>query len=259
MKKCAYCGRQVALTKEHIWPKNLISRNEMTHAYNPKTEKLHQSEPVIRDVCEPCNGIKLSQLDNYLAEEFEKTFANIVQRGSGLEFKYSYQKLLRVILKISYNASRAANNSKNTSTLARFANYVLDGGYAPRAMLRLQIVTPGRRVELSGKELDEVVPKLFRNAVIAYNGRLGNRFLVKLVAINSFWFYLAVSHKNEPDHIWREFAEGLDGWTIPLGIPLSASDRKLVIPREQTTWFDPTGLFQGHGAGGDAARAAVEV
>lgn len=259
MKKCAYCGRQVALTKEHIWPKNLISRNEMTHAYNPKTKKLHQSEPVIRDVCEPCNSIKLSQLDNYLAEEFEKTFANIVQRGSGVEFNYSYQQLLRFILKISYNASRAANNFKNTATLARFAKYVLDGGYAPRAMLRLQIVTPGRRLELSGKELDEVVPKLFRNAVIAYNGRLGNRFLVKLVAINSFWFYLAVSHKNEPDHIWREFAEGLDGWAIPLGIPLSASDRKLVIPRELTTWFDPTGLFQGRGAGGDAARAAVEV
>lgn len=259
MKKCAYCGRQVALTKEHIWPKNLISRNEMTHAYNPKTEKFHQSEPVIRDVCEPCNSIKLSQLDNYLAEEFERTFANIVQRGSGVEFNYSYQQLLRVILKISYNASRSANNSKNTSTLARFANYVLDGGYAPRAMLRLQIVTPGKRVELSGKELDEVVPKLFRNAAIAYNGRLGNRFLVKLVAINSFWFYLAVSHKNEPDHIWREFAEGLDSWTIPLGIPVSASDRKLVIPRELTTWFDPTGLFQGHGASGDVAMAAVGV
>jgi hypothetical protein len=259
MKKCAYCGRQVALTKEHIWPKNLISRNEMTHAYNPKTGKLYQSEPVIRDVCEPCNSIKLSKLDNYLAEEFEKTFANIVQRGSGVEFEYSYQQLLRVILKISYNASRAANNLKNTSTLARFSNYVLDGGYAPRAMLRLQIITPGRRVELAGKELDEVVPKLFRSAVIAYNGRLGNRFLVKLVAINSFWFYLAVSHRNEPDHIWREFAEGMNDWTIPLGIPLIDSDRKLVIPREQTTWFDPTGLFQGRGAGGDAARADVGV
>jgi len=107
--------------------------------------------------------------------------------------------------------------------------------------------------------LDEVVPKLFRSAVIAYNGRLGNRFLVKLVAINSFWFYLAASHKNEPDHIWREFAEGLDSWTIPLGIPLSAGDRKLVIPREKTTWFDPTGLFQGHGGSGDAAGAAVDL
>lgn len=259
MKKCAYCRQQVALTKEHIWPKNLISRNEMTHAYNPKTEKFHQSEPVIRDVCERCNSIKLSQLDNYLAEEFERTFAKIVQRGSGVDFEYSYQQLLRVILKISYNASRASQSLKNTSTLAKFATYILDGVHAPRAMLRLQIVTPGRGVDLSGKELGEVVPKLLRNAVIAYNGRLGNRFLIKLVAINSYWFYLVVSHKNEPHHIWREFAEGLDGWPIPLGVTLSATNRKLVISREQTTWFDPAGLFEGDGSGRHADKATVEV
>ena len=126
-------------------------------------------------------------------------------------------------------------------------------------MLRLQIVTPGRGVDLSGKELGEVVPKLLRNAVIAYNGRLGNRFLIKLVAINSYWFYLVVSHKNEPHHIWREFAEGLDGWPIPLGVTLSATNRKLVISREQTTWFDPAGLFEGDGSGRHADKATVEV
>jgi len=94
----------------------------MTHAYSPKTKNFHQSEPVIRDVCEPCNSIKLSQLDRFLSEEFENTFAHIVQRGSGVEFSYSYHQPLRVILKISYNASRAANNLKNTRILARFSN-----------------------------------------------------------------------------------------------------------------------------------------
>lgn len=249
MKKCAYCGRQAELTKEHIWPKNLISRNGMTHAYNPKTERFHQGEPVVRDVCEPCNSTKLSRLDNYIAEEFDKNFANIVQRGSGVDFIYSYQLLLRAILKISYNASRAANSPKNTATLAKFKGYILDGSYAPRAMLRLQIVTPGRKIDASGKEVGEVVPNILRNSMLAYNGRLGNRFLVKLVAINSFWFYLVVSHKNEPTHIWREFSEGLKNWPIPLGIPLIPNVRSLVIPREQTTWFDPTGIFQGQGAG----------
>jgi hypothetical protein len=216
----------------------------MTHAYNPKTETIHRGEPVIRDVCESCNSIKLSQLDTYLSEEFENTFAHIVHRGCDVEFRYSYHQLLRVVLKISYNASRAAPHSKNISTLAKFTNYILDGGYAPRAMLRLQIVTPGRRIDTLGQELGEVEPKLLRNALIAYDGRLGNRFLVKLVAINSFWFYLAVSHRDEPDHIWREFAQGLDAWRMPLGIPLSPSDRKLDIRVEHTTWFDPTTLFQ---------------
>lgn len=239
MKNCAYCGAASRLTKEHIWPKNLITKNEMTHAYNSKTNVFYSGEPVIKDVCAVCNNVNLSHLDEYLSSLFNEHFQHVINAGSDATLRYSYELLLRSLLKISYNASRAGNSVKNTKAHAKFAKYIIDGGYAPQVMLRLQIVTTSKAVNLDSGDQSDFIPRLLRCGYIPYDGALHHRFLIKLVAINSYWFYLIIPFKNEPKHIWREMLDGFSGWRIQPGVIVAPGRSTLNVPVDKTTYFDP--------------------
>jgi len=51
MKTCSYCNSSGVLTKEHIWPSNIIKKyEEKLASYNKKIDKLVYSDPVIKDV-----------------------------------------------------------------------------------------------------------------------------------------------------------------------------------------------------------------
>jgi hypothetical protein len=239
MKNCAYCGTESQPTKEHIWPRNLIEKNEMTHAYNQKTNRLFSGEPVIKDVCAICNNVNLSNLDNYLSSLFENNLRHIVKAGTDASLDYSYDLLLRSLLKISYNASRAASSDKNTKAHFKFAKYILNGGYAPQVMLRLQIVTSSKKVDLDNGDQSDFLPQLLRCGYIPYDGVLHHRFLIKLVAINSYWFYLIIPFKSEPKHKWREMLEGFSHWRIQPGVVIDPTLNTLHIPVDKTTYFDP--------------------
>lgn len=217
MKKCVYCGIESQPTKEHIWPKTLINKNEMSHGYSQKTNKIFPGEPVIKDVCATCNNIKLSKLDSYLSSLFDNYFKDVLKPGDSAKLAYSYDLLVRALLKISFNASRAAKNERNTKTHARFAKFILEGGYSQKLMLRLQIVTASKSINLDTAEEGEFSPKQLRCGYISYDGPLAHRFLIKLVAINSYWFYIIIPHKTEPAHKWREMLDGFSNWRIHPG------------------------------------------
>jgi hypothetical protein len=211
----------------------------MTHTYNQRNNSFFAGDPVIKDVCANCNNIKLSQLDSYLSSLFDLHFKEILKPGEPATISYSYDLLLRSLLKISYNASRAFGNEKNTKTHAKFSKFILDGGYFSQIMLRLQIVTASKRVNLESGNESEFSPKQLRCAQIAYDGPLAHRFLIKLVAINCYWFYLIIPFKTEREHKWREMLDGFSRWRIQPGVLVDPKLSTLHIPVEKTTYFHP--------------------
>lgn len=211
----------------------------MTYAYSKKTNKLFPGEPVIKDVCATCNNVSLSQLDGYLSSLYEEYLQNIVKAGSSVTLRYTYDLLLRSLLKISYNSSRAAGSEKHTKAHAKFAKYILNGGYAPQVMLRLQIVTSSIKVHVETGEAGDLIPQILRCALIPYDGALNHRFLIKLVAINSYWFYLLIPFKTEPAHKWREMLDGFSRWRIQPGLVVEPGLSVVKIPVNKTTYFDP--------------------
>lgn len=240
MKYCAYCSEPGSLTKEHIWPRSLITKYEGLKAFNPRNNSFYNGEPVIKDVCATCNNVHLSKLDSYLSELHEKYLQNILLPGDAAFIEYDYNLLLRALLKISYNSARAFAEDKTTKLLSKYCHFIIDSSYLPKTVLRLQVVTASKRINLeTGVDEGLFEPVHLRCATIGYDGRLSRRFLVRLVAINCFWFYIISSYKAEPEHKWRELLEGLGDWIIPTGITLPPNLREVNIPREQTTYMHP--------------------
>jgi hypothetical protein len=246
MKICAYCELSCSPTKEHIWPSSIIRKYEpRLKTYNKRINKLYFGDLVIKDVCSQCNNVKLSKLDSYLSNLYDQFFAVPLYPGQSTEIEYDYNLLLRSLLKISYNSSRCFANSKIIKAHSRYRNYILDGGFCSNIMLRLQVVTSARMIindELSDDLFDAT---LLRCAEIAYDGKLSDKFIIRLVAINSFWFYIIISVEPEFQYRWKEFLQAFSSWKIQSGIKLTPSynkeipTTKLKIPASQTTYMRP--------------------
>jgi hypothetical protein len=107
-RKCVYCGRSTKLTREHVCP-DFLDKMMFPHrsfAFIGGANKLAITEVKIRDVCADCNSGVLAQLDAYGKELAARYFKNIVDDVT-VRFEYDYGLLLRWLLKVLYNASRA--------------------------------------------------------------------------------------------------------------------------------------------------------
>lgn len=237
MGVCAYCGENRPSTKEHIWPKALIAKYEELHAFNPRKGNFFRGEPVVRDVCEMCNNERLSPLDDYLSQIFDRFFATIVKPGQPATFEYDYHRLARALLKISYNSSRSVDGPRARQLLRQYSSYILNGGYSPRFALRIQVVTSASAIDLTNNVESVIEPTALKVGTLAYDGPLANRFLVRLVAFNSYWFYLLLPFKQEPDHKWRDFVAGLTSWRTPVGISISPTSSAIIVPVNKTTYM----------------------
>ena len=240
MKACAYCGKDSVPTKEHIWPKCLIEKYESLLTYSKRRNALYTGEPTIKDVCQHCNNVILSKLDEYLSQVFYRHFYLILLPGEGTSFSYDYERLLRSLLKISYNSARADASEKVIKSHEGFIKFIMHGGYCPPIELRLQVVTASRAINLDEGTESLLEPKHLRVAEIPYDGSLANRFVVRMVALNCFWFFLVFPHKAEPPHKWKEFNAGFTLWRMNVGIKLPATDSLVTIPVNQTTYLHPT-------------------
>lgn len=239
MKNCAYCGKSEKLTKEHIWPSTLIKKYEDLLTYNKNQNKFYKGDAVVKDVCSECNNVHLSKLDYYLSNLFDTHLKKILNPGENAHLEYDYDLLLRALLKISFNSARSSASDKTIKTHRKFTKYILEGICRGSIMLRLQIVTASKAQNLQDNTEKMVRPEVMRCADIDYDGALGNRFMVRLIAINSFWFYIIIPYKNEPPHKWREFLDGFCNWIIRPGIVVNPSLSKLDISVEKTTYFHP--------------------
>lgn len=247
MKVCAYCLLESGLTKEHIWPRTLIQKYDSLITYNPRKHNFYIGEPVVKDVCATCNNTHLSKLDNYLSYLYDASFAKILAPGEDVIFSYQYDLLLRSLLKISYNSSRAFREKSDISVLSDFSEYILHGGNSQKVIIHLQIVTASKMMNAdTGEFLGDLSPINLRCGWVPYDGALCKHFLVRFVAINSFWFYLILSRKNEEDSRWNAFIDGFRMWKTPRGILVNPMSDHLHVEVNQTTYMHPAllGLLQ---------------
>ncbi|MEH6670874.1 hypothetical protein [Halopseudomonas sp.] len=239
MKNCAYCGKSEKLTKEHIWPSTLIKKYEDLLTYNKSQNKLYKGDATIKDVCAECNNVHLGKLDFYLSSLFDTHLKNILKPGENAYLEYDYDQLLRALLKISFNSARSFATDKTIKTHKKFIKYILEGVCRGSIMLRLQIVTASKTLNTQDNTENMFKPEVLRCTDIDYDGALGNRFMIRMIAINSFWFYIIIPYNNEPPHKWREFLGGFCNWIIQPGVLVNPSSSKLEIPVEKTTFFHP--------------------
>lgn len=238
MKHCAFCNNQDKLTKEHIWPKSIIDKFQYDlDTYNPNIDRLIRAEPVIKDVCAECNNVKLSLLDSYISRMYDGYLYKQLNPGDYAYLKYDYEKLLRALLKISYNSSRAYSKTDSAEQLKRLAGFMLDGGYHFGVKLRLLIVTSahikvGNEIHKNAFPVTEL-----RCGELPYDGDLHKRFIIRLVAINSFWFYIILSKKRETKDKWKRVEQGFKTWGMQPGIEIKSGTSEIQIPKEQTTYM----------------------
>jgi len=215
-KKCAYCGTCGPLTKEHIWPAAFLERRKALYAhYSPSSGNVHGADYVVRDVCQACNNGSLSLLDNYFCFIYDNYFKE--PRGAGAEviFNYNYNLLARSLLKIAYNTARSANSE--IMPLQRFSNYILNGEPRPEGLAVIcELVSPSYIKDSDDPaQITEILPTMYRSARAEFQSPNGSAFLVRMIAVNSFYFHILVV--RDPDNIEgflqgiREFLEGVKG------------------------------------------------
>jgi hypothetical protein len=109
---CAYCNSAGPLTKEHFWPAALHRRligctdDKQNCFWLRKINREIKGEPTIRDVCAECNNVKLSVLDSYICELFDRFFVCPLERHEEVQFEFDYHRLKRWLLKMCFNSAR---------------------------------------------------------------------------------------------------------------------------------------------------------
>jgi len=243
-RKCAYCNSPENLTREHIFPGSIIRRyDEEMLSLNDKSDKTFKSDLVIKDVCKLCNNGILSELDSKFYDIYDKYMHSAVLPGESADLLYDYNSLLRILLKISFNSARAsADGIKAVNTLKKHVPYILGKRtVAPNVMLRLQIVTSARRLNPTTNEVIGMFEaRLLRNCKVTYDGPQKSNFNVRLIAFNSFWFYIILPTKQVNKTKKRAFLEGFKNWVVQPGVPISPNKTYIKIPAEQTTYMHPS-------------------
>lgn len=143
---------------------------------------------VIADVCAECNNFKLSELDAHLCLLFDRYFNHFHERANDFELEYDYDLLMHCLLKITYNSSRTL--MKENNPFRKYRKVILDGGIVREdIVIKLDIVIPSVEKEI------KLNPHSARCAAINM-GRELEYFIVRCIALNSFYFYIVLSKKE---------------------------------------------------------------
>jgi len=183
---CAYCNRFGKFTREHIFPICLIKKvPNYTAKYSLKAKKVFGAELIVKDVCAICNNDFLGKLDEYICKLYDEYFSLFVDANDKVVFKYDYNKLLRWLLKISYNSGRTTN--QDIDLLSKYKNYILYGGdYPEDVAIFIDLIPPA-----FDDSNTKIYPKSMRCGKIKTTYFNYDWLTIRVVAINSFYFYLA--------------------------------------------------------------------
>ncbi|PSR17039.1 hypothetical protein C8255_14640 [filamentous cyanobacterium CCP3] len=150
----------------------------------------------IADVCASCNNGPLSTLDAYICELYDQYFHQFHDRGSSIKFHYDWWQLSNWFLKASYNAARAAKNQHDIKTLARCTDFIRGiDKRQPDIAIWVDLTEPSyiaEKTESGIYSAKTLTPSMVRFAKVQIPDKKLQHYTLRLVAINSFYFYLAI-------------------------------------------------------------------
>lgn len=185
-KTSACCEASAPLTKEHIWPQCIITRApSYAMRFSAQAKKVFGADLIVKDVCARCNNGPLSGLDAYACGLYDDCFSKVVGRNERVTFRCNHDQLLRWLLKVSYNSCRTTHS--DVAFHRPLKKYMLGEAEKPEFVsVMLHIVTPS---VVNGITLE---PRATRCARI-FVGRSRPWVCVRLVAVNSYYFYLIIT------------------------------------------------------------------
>jgi hypothetical protein len=209
-KKCAYCGKtDLKLTHEHILPA-FIERmlpTYRTHLSTATKWKILREGTAIRDVCFKCNNGVLSDLDNYGAKLFEIYFKTPIPFDRGpIVFRYDYHKLLRWLLKLSYNDARTCGGTMEAHEL--LIPYIM--GKQNLQLFPANLLCYLIRESYLKEKKEYLYPKVIRMGIPTYKPGPPEPLLVcRFVSFNSFYFQILIWVKGVSRPLRRRWISGL--------------------------------------------------
>lgn len=203
MPTCAYCNANCPQTREHVIPRWYSQIPGDAETFSARAPFTHvQGDLIVKDVCRSCNSGPLSRLDTYGKELYDRYFVFPAYIGETINFQYDADRLLRWLLKISYNSARA--QEADVRILRQYRKVIL--GELPisdHICCWLHLVTaacvdspnglsrPARRDEQGQANVLE--PLWFRVTQLRLSSHPTISLVQRAVIINSFAFTLLVA------------------------------------------------------------------
>jgi hypothetical protein len=161
----------------------------------------------VRDVCEECNGVKLSALDNYASRLDRDYFLIIPDFRSPVKFRYGFDLLLRWLLKIIYNDDRTR---PPPNAAERFVPYILGADSRPplRTNLLLGLISA---FETTQQQRAEGLPAILEPESCGVGYLYVNRpagpdiELSRFVEIDSYFFQVIVWKESVARPVSRRY------------------------------------------------------
>jgi hypothetical protein len=213
-KECAYCGSAGPFTNDHVWPNCFLNRfgRHAAH-FSVRGQQVHGADYAVKDVCKTCNAERLSPLDSYFCLLYDEYFIHLQDFDSTVALHYDFNLLARSLLKIAYSSAR--QGVSDAGPLAVLRGFIAGRDSCPMELaIFVELVSPTMVPQSDGR-ICKVMPNMYRSALGQFLGPGGDRILLRVVAVNSYYFHLIVPLKKLPqadfDSAVNQFAEKLKG------------------------------------------------
>lgn len=242
MLKCAYCDMPCQQTREHIIPRWYDDTPGEAETFNACAPLTHlRGDIIVRDVCGTCNSGALSGLDSYGKELYQRYFSHPIYARETVSFDYDGDRLLRWLLKLSFNSARAQN--ADVRVLREYREVMLGKSPLPdhiRCWVHLVAATycdPVAKVARQARREEQgepnvLEPQWFRIGQFRLTSFPALFFVQRVVLINSFAFNLLIA---PADYHWP--CEDFEQWgrVFTDGYP----DAKPITPGNGKTTITP--------------------